>query len=172
MSEAREKGELVAMRRTVLLGLVACTLASAAIACSLPTWGGSPGEIQNVEECAELSDPCEQADCIGRIAVARNDMSLCNTFSSTADYCPYFACVDYVVEETADVALCGDVAVVQVEEWCIGTGAGEMGDASLCEQISATNERDHCFYEVAESTGDTSLCDRIHYDYWKDRCME
>jgi hypothetical protein len=158
--------------KTALLGLVTCAMAGAVIGCILsPQEQPSEIEVENVEECAGLSDPCDQADCVGRIAVATNDMSLCNTFSTTEEYCPYFACVDYVAGETKDVDLCGDVAIKQLDEWCVGTVAGESGDVALCEQISATNEMDHCLYEVARATGDTSLCDRISFDYWKDRCL-
>ena len=163
----------MAMKRKVLFILagacaILCLLANG---CAQPSQERPTGEKKSIAECDRISDPCDRADCVGKIAVATNDMSLCNTFSSVQkEYCPYYECVDYVAGETKDVSLCADVSVNQVGEWCIGTVAGETEDVSLCEPISATNEKDHCFKEVAESTKDSSLCSKIHFDYWKDKC--
>jgi hypothetical protein len=170
--EKKKKVPKKMKRGMVLSWLIVCVmLCLLAGGCTQPQQE-QPTEEKNIAECDKISDPCDRADCVGEIAVATNDMSLCNMLSAKGEYCPYYACVDYVAEETKDVSLCEDVSVEQVKEWCMGTVAGETRDVSLCEQISATNEKDHCFKEVAEATKDLSLCDKIHFDYWKDRCVE
>ncbi len=124
-------------------------------------------------DCDSIADWCDRADCVARGAVASGDMTLCDRFLlMRSDYCPYYECVDYVAEWTVDVALCHDISVLEVSEWCVGTVAGATGNAALCEQLAGRNAIDHCLAQVAQSTGDKSLCEGIVLEYWRGSCYD
>ncbi len=102
-------------------------------------------------------------ECITRIALSTEDMSLCEKTSS-------FDCIIKFAIVSQDISLCEKTLYLN-KEICIASVAVAQQDISICEKISNTEGKDWCIREVAIAKKDTSLCNEISIVVEKDKCI-
>lgn len=121
-----------------------------------PNYWKIAGEaIKNKNEnlCEKIPhDNYNHSYCYREIAIAKNDLQLCEKAAEHRDYC-----YEQIAGERGDADLCDKVSD---KSNCYSHVAIEKNDPDLCERSEGEN-KDNCYSRLAELREDGSLCEKV-----------
>ena len=99
-----------------------------------------------------------RALCFGRIAKARNDLSICDEADhpGVKNQCYYI-----YAKHTADLTVCERIPDRDLEDGCYSDLAALKDDPDICQRIVGQGIKDSCYFKIAKARPNHALCNRI-----------
>jgi hypothetical protein len=123
--------------------------------------------------CLEDRDHFEQITCLSELAVAKEDVSICDAATNEG---LRYQCYAMVAEKLRDLDICGKIPgdaageTGQLRDLCVSDVAVNLKDYKLCEGIETPGFRDGCYLQIYQQTDDMSLCEMIQDPGMKSLC--
>ncbi|MFA5742834.1 MAG: hypothetical protein WCX77_02830 [Candidatus Paceibacterota bacterium] len=128
----------------------------------------------SIVECDKnIQDHARRNRCYIFFAVAKRDLSICDTMQTPAmNQISSSTCYLAVAEDTKDSSIC-DKLVNQdtpVKDDCYTVVSIAQKDISICDKIQSGTSKGNCYLEFAKAEKDISVCEKMSSQSWKDEC--
>ncbi len=130
---------------------------------SLADFSAHKKEMAAIVEAGDVSACKGDIICINRIAVAKEDISVCTGNDEEKNICEIL-----IVEKTGDEKICESKKDI-FRDFCYSAAAYSKQSSSHCEKISEEYDKEICKMDVAIKKNDASLCSDSEFN--SDLCI-
>ncbi|MFH0971319.1 MAG: hypothetical protein V1835_02005, partial [Candidatus Micrarchaeota archaeon] len=112
----------------------------------------------------------ETGECIYEIAVATNNVIMCDAINHTA--AERSECFNYFANRNRNHTWCGEIDIESLRNSCVADFARLERNATLCDMMvgTAADEKDMCIYNAALAQGNLTTCLNITSNLIRGRC--